>query len=38
MFTTAAVYAADRDAAESYADAHQLRGPVARAYHAELSS
>jgi hypothetical protein len=38
MFTTAAVYAPGRLAAEAYADAHDLRGPQARAYHAELSS
>jgi hypothetical protein len=38
MFTTAAVYAPDRKAAEAFADAHGLRGPQASAYHAELSS
>lgn len=37
MFTTAAVYAPDRAAAEAFADAHELRGPRAREYHAELS-
>lgn len=38
MFTTAAVYAPDRAAADAFADAHGLRGPQAREYHAELSS
>jgi hypothetical protein len=38
MFTTAAVFAPTREAAEAYADVHQLRGPQAYAYHAELSS
>jgi hypothetical protein len=37
MFTTAAVYASDRATAEAFADANQLRGPLAREYHAELS-
>jgi hypothetical protein len=37
MFTTAAVYAATREDAEAFADAHQLRGPRAREYHADLS-
>ncbi len=37
MFTTAAVYAPDREAAEAFADAHELRGPQAREYHADLS-
>jgi hypothetical protein len=38
MFTTAAVYAPTREAAEAFADAHQLRGPRAREFHAELSA
>lgn len=38
MFTTAAVYAATPEEAEAFADAHELRGPRAREYHAELSS
>jgi hypothetical protein len=37
MFTTAAVYAPDRETAEAFADTHQLRGPQAREYHADLS-
>jgi hypothetical protein len=37
MFTTAAVYATGRLAAEAFADAHQLRGPQAREYHGQLS-
>jgi hypothetical protein len=37
MFTTAAVYAATPEEAEAFADAHELRGPRAREYHAELS-
>jgi hypothetical protein len=37
MFTTAAVYAPDREAAEAFADAHELRGRRASEYHAELS-
>jgi hypothetical protein len=37
MFTTAAVYAVSRDAADAFADANQLRGPQAREYHSELS-
>ena len=36
MYTTAAVYAPDRDTADAYADAHQLRGPEARARHDAL--
>jgi hypothetical protein len=36
MFTTAAVYAPDRATAEAFADAHELRGPLAREYHAAL--
>lgn len=38
MFTTAAVYAPTREEADAIADAHDLRGPRANAYHAELSS
>jgi hypothetical protein len=38
MFTTAAVYAATPEEAEKFADAHELRGPRAREYYAELSS
>lgn len=37
MFTTAAVYAPDRETADAFADAHGLRGPLAREYHGELS-
>lgn len=37
MYTTAAVYAVNRDAADAFADANQLRGPQAREYHSELS-
>lgn len=38
MFATAAVYAATREEAEAFADAHQLRGPLAHEYLAELTS
>lgn len=38
MYATAAVYAPTREAADAIADAHDLRGPRANAYHAELSS
>jgi hypothetical protein len=38
LFPVAAVYAASREQAEAFADAHGLRGPEARAYCAELSS
>lgn len=38
MFVTAAVYAATREEAEAFADVHQLRGPLAHEYLAELSS
>jgi hypothetical protein len=36
MYTTAVVYATDRATADAFADANQLRGPLAREYHDAL--
>jgi hypothetical protein len=38
LFPLAAVYAVDREAADAFADAHDLRGPLAHQHHAEMSS